>query len=325
VATTPAVASAQERPGDAQPWVLYQSSLRNDEFGAEGIFLIRSDGSGDHEIATDVPGEHIHPAWSHDGRQIVFAAGDDGHELVLVNANGSGSHQISHCSAPCDSDDDPALSPSDHLIAYLEATGPWTQVGDGFFPTRDDLRVAAIGKNGLAGAKTLYIADPLVYLDEPRWSPDGSHLVFWQERSDASGHLADTAVFTIRSDGRDLRQLTPWSHDAGEADWSPDGRSIVFVTHPLLSFNFDAVVSNLYTIRPDGTGLRALTHFTTPDVRATQARWTPDGAIVFTLVDSNGRSLATVDKDGRQLTVVPQGNRWIRTHGDVQPVTPCGA
>ena len=135
------------------------------------------------------------------------------------------------------------------------------------------------------------------------------------------GANTGTAIFTIRPDGRGLRQITPWSRFAGEADWSPDGRSIAFVTHPLIVFNFDAVVSNLYTVRPDGRELRALTHFTTSDVRATQARWTPEGSVIFTRVDSAGRTLATIDSDSRNLKLIPAGDRPIRTHGDVRPAS----
>jgi len=93
-----------------------------------------------------------------------------------------------------------------------------------------------------------------------------------------------TAVLTIRADGTHLVQMTPSSMIAGDCDWSPDGKRLVFISHPLVSFNFDPVVSNLFTIRPDGSGLRQLTHSTTSNHRATQAHFTPDGHIIYTRV-----------------------------------------
>ena len=56
----------------------------------------------------------------------------------------------------------------------------------------------------------------------------------------------------------------------------------MFATQPLLAFNFDPVVSNLFTVRPDGSGLQQLTHSTTPNDRATQPRFTPNGRIIYT-------------------------------------------
>ena len=233
--------------------MVYQSSLRDGEFGPEGIFLIRLDGSEDHEIATDLPGEHVHPAWSHDGRHILFAADiGDVRQLAVVGSPGSGARLIGHCAGDCLGDDDPSFAPDDRTLAYTEASAPFIPVGGDDFPSRIELRVGTLGADGVQRARTIYRAAPRVALDEPRWSPDGSRLLFWQERYAADGENTGTAIFTIRPDGRGLRQITPWSRFAGEADWSPDGRSIVFVTHPLIVFNFDQVVSNLFTVGPDG-------------------------------------------------------------------------
>jgi TolB protein len=65
------------------------------------------------------------------------------------------------------------------------------------------------------------------------------------------------SIFVIGADGRGLRQVTPWRLDAGDhPDWSPDGRRILFRAPE----HFFAG-SNLWTVRPDGTGLKQLTHF----------------------------------------------------------------
>jgi Tol biopolymer transport system component len=95
---------------------------------------------------------------------------------------------------------------------------------------------------------------------EPRFSPDGSRVLFTRYRG---GHrlksgrtVGDTsAVFTVRLDGSGLRRVTGWGTRVGQADWSPDGRRIVFEDAGEYLGNTD-----VYTVRADGSGLAKLTH-----------------------------------------------------------------
>ena len=67
--------SASARKSDAEtPWVAYQGAIRAGQLGVDGIFLVHPDGSENHEIATSLPGQHIHPDWSTDWRSLVFQA-----------------------------------------------------------------------------------------------------------------------------------------------------------------------------------------------------------------------------------------------------------
>jgi Tol biopolymer transport system component len=306
--------------------VAYQSSLRANQFGPEGLFLVHPDGSNDHEIVTSMPGDHMHPDWSSDGRTIAFRADiGDYPQLYLTNPirdpDGSRARRLTNCAGDCLQVDDPALSPDGHDIAYVEDTGPPTVVGQVEVPRTFDLRVARITGHGLRHVHTLLRTRTLTELVEPRWSPDGRALVFWADHTDAAtGAVDGTAVFTIHADGTHRRQITPWSMLAGEADWSPDGKRIVFVTHPLIVFNFVHVVSNLYTARTDGSDLQELTHLTTSDDRATQARWTPDGRIIYTRVTTSARTLWLRDATGLHPLPIASYGRAIRTHGDLQPV-----
>lgn len=325
---SPPWSGAANRPSIASdtPWVAYQSSLRGPDFGPEGLFLVHPDGSSDHEIATTLPGEHMHPDWSSDGRTLAFRADiGDFPQLYLTNPledpGGLRAQRLTTCSADCLQVDDPALSPDSRNIAYVEDTGPGVVVGNVEVPRTFALRVARIGRHGLSDIRTLLRTHTLTELVEPRWSPDGSALVFWSDHTDAeTGAVDATAVFTIHADGSHAKQITPWSMFAGEADWSPSGQQLVFVTHPLTVFNFDDVVSNIYTARPDGSQLHQLTLATTSADRATQARWTPDGRIVYTRVTTDGRALWLREPTGLDPRPLVSGGRPVRTHGDVQPV-----
>ena len=55
----------------------------------------------------------------------------------------------------------------------------------------------------------------------PRFSPDGKRIVFTRYITDPGR----SALFTVRVDGGGLKQLTPWGNGAGDADFSPDGKS----------------------------------------------------------------------------------------------------
>ena len=55
---------------------------------------------------------------------------------------------------------------------------------------------------------------------QPRWSPDGSRLIFYSTRG------GDYDIWTIRADGSGLQQLTNGFHLI-EVSWSPDGKRVV--------------------------------------------------------------------------------------------------
>lgn len=126
-------------------------------------------------------------------------------------------------------------------------------------------------------------------------------------------------MFEVNLDGTGLRKLTPWSLLAGDPDWAPDGSAIVFTTRPLV--DFDTGRSELYTVRPDGTGLRRLTAFGSNGPRATQPRWTPDGtANLYTRTTQSGlpRQIYAITRDGRTDAPVATA-KSIYTHPALQP------
>src|SRR5207342_1126477 len=66
-------------------------------------------------------------------------------------------------------------------------------------------------------------------------------------------------------------QLTHLSGFNGDPAWSPDGRTLVF-EHAIAP---RPDYWDIYSIRPDGTHLRRLTHFTRP-TRAAEPEFSPD-------------------------------------------------
>jgi dipeptidyl aminopeptidase/acylaminoacyl peptidase len=58
----------------------------------------------------------------------------------------------------------------------------------------------------------------------PRWSPDGKYILFESNRS------GDSQLWVINVDGGEARQLTNISSEASEGMWSPDGKTIAFIS-----------------------------------------------------------------------------------------------
>lgn len=132
---------------------------------------------------------------------------------------------------------------------------------------------------------------------EPSYSPDGRRIAF----------LRSHRLWVARADGSSARRVTPGDWLVGDHEWSPRGTRLAFVR----SFT-ESVRSALYTVAPDGSGLRRLVKAPQP-LGLFSGAWSPNGkAIVYQ--HSSGRSLVRVFRAGRVTTLVRPASRptWSR-------------
>ncbi len=120
----------------------------------------------------------------------------------------------------------------------------------------------------------------------PIVSPDGRTVVF-ERRATAAG-AAD--LYKVGAKGGGVRALTSGVADDHDAEFSPDGRAIVFVRGLARSATNSA--EDLYSVRPSGAGLARLTR--TPGVDEFEPRYFA-GGIVFSRGESTEGPAAYAD------------------------------
>lgn len=206
--------------------------------------------------------------WAPSGGRIVverFSRAKPG-ALYSMRPGGKQLRRLSSgCHGKCLEDFEPAWSNGGGLIAFNRAFGP--VVND----TASEIDLMLMRRNGsdvqvikrfedLAGKRRL---EP----HNPDFSPDDSQLAL--TLLDVSSPAAKSAIFTYTFATGELDRVTPWRLNAGNADWSANGRSVLF------NSNYAAAgASDLYTIAPDGSKLRRLTNI--PGKRsAFSPTWSP--------------------------------------------------
>lgn len=98
----------------------------------------------------------------------------------------------------------------------------------------------------------------------PIWSPNGKQLVFISQRGQTQSFAA---LYTIDSNGKNLKTISDIGIYNLQPAWSPDGQRIAFVTRTENRPNRDLI----YTVQSDGTLLSAL------EVSGHYPSWSPDG------------------------------------------------
>jgi Tol biopolymer transport system component len=322
-AASPAVGAEADPPEVApgEPWIVYQAWD-----GAPHIRLVRPDGSGDHLLV-----DGTHPDWSPDGSRIAYVVDDVA--IWVVNADGGDPEQLPvPCDDTCLLNDSPAWSPDGSTIAVSRFVAP--SDGDVY------IDVAALDLAS-GDIRTLYTPPAGEASWYVRWSPDGRSIVVNSDQfpsidSDlVSGGMI--AVVDLAEPDPVARPLTDYAMFATYPDWSPDGSSIVFTTHDLGVRDYGnqqdpSLPSDLYTIRPDGTGLVRLTenptgptlirNGTASGPLSSQPSWTPDGRILFVQVDGEawpGWQMATIEPDGSDLGPALESGWQQGTHPRMRP------
>src|SRR5690606_19856098 len=122
------------------------------------------------------------------------------------------------------------------------------------------------------------------YSDTGSFSPDGRELVL--VNTSFVGPVRNGRLLIIGLDGSTRRVIFdgPSTEDLTGAVWSPRGDAILFGLGGFFQ-NADRAAARLMVVRPDGTGLAALTSGATNDGMAS---WSPDGKEVVFRVASPG-------------------------------------
>jgi Tol biopolymer transport system component len=262
--------------------------LFNPAIGDDQIWKSNPDGSHPVQLTT-VPSEQSD--WSPDGSRIAFDF-FDGQNVQIATMDTDGQDTLQLTTDETVFHGEPAYSPDGSRIAF---EGDPVDAPDGIFlmDASNGQEVTRITSNPYPGEHA--------FDETPSFSPDGTQIVFDRQRFEhALGHQA--ALFVVRTDGSDLRRISPWGLQIGQADWSPSGDWIVFNSQ-----NY-ALVPQIYICHPDGTGLRQLTRGTNGDV-SFDPTWSPDGTkIMFSHVHfTNGRGqqdLWVMNADGTGLSQV---------------------
>ncbi|MDH5243256.1 MAG: hypothetical protein OEX05_04920 [Chloroflexota bacterium] len=318
-APTPTATAAVPSPtddvavADGEEWIVFQWL---DPAGVDGIFLVRRDGTGQHQLVTDLPGEETHPDWSPDGRQIAFIRADPSgsNELWVVDADGTNSQVLMGCQAPCNTLNYPDWAPDGSAIYFgIDSDAQPDRPPSTFGVGRYDM---ASGESTIVLTRT----DGLT-AEQPRISPDGMAVAY--TRGDILDDGAPRAVYIADLLGGPEERITDPALYAAYPDWAGEDR-IIFNSYDLGLFPDGTDPANLYSVTTDGSDLRRLTDFGAEDTRATQPRMTPNGAsIIFTQVDGTGwgvRQMAVIELDGTN-------RRWVTpepidgTHPHLRPVS----
>jgi TolB protein len=248
------------------------------------IYVVRPNGRGLRRLTHHRLGAYS-PAWSPDGRRIVFSAivrGEGFH--VFVKRLGGGARQVTH------GDDEyayPTWSPDGRRIAAVR--GHWAPNGD------YSESLVVMHANGRR--RHAILAGGSMAIRDPAWSPDGGSIAF--EHTDVSSTGADPNLYIVPAEGGTARLIAYDGGSQEHPDWSPDGH--------LIAYGWGVVLApdDIRVVRPDDTG----------EARVTDDPLVPDGTPVWA---PSGKRLA-ISRLGRIWTVAPDGSglRQI-THGPTE-------
>ena len=218
------------------------SSLQGTETGMNDLWMMNADGGEAHQLLEWPESYEWGATWSPDGEQIAFTSTRDfDYEIYIVDADG---------------DDDPInLTDNDALDSYPDwsADRRWLvfvsdRSGD-WEIWRMDVEACLAARMEDAGedaCEAIQLTDSAGDDFFPRWSPDGSQIVFTSRRD------ANRNLYIMDADGGNVIQVTNTRDHDSNPIWALDGQAIIFSSKRNADWD-------IYIINPDGTGERLLT------------------------------------------------------------------
>jgi Tol biopolymer transport system component len=150
-----------------------------------------------------------HPAWTLDGREIIYPSGPDNRTLCRIIASGQGKPR--RLASLGEDIDQPALSHQGQRLAYTRR-----------FSDSNIWRVQLAGPPGKVSLPIKFIGSTQPEF-MARFSPDGRRIAFSSRRT------GNDEIWVCDSDGSNAVKLTSFNGPlTGAAYWSPDGQRLAF-------------------------------------------------------------------------------------------------
>ena len=264
-------------PGIAATRIAFR---RVGEDGESDVWMIDSDGEGLRRL-TSHQTLVFSPAWSPDGRHLLYVAYVDGQPHVFELTVASGQRRL--ISAEPGLNITPTYSPDGRRILVARTTGDHTEVYElqreplccGRRVTQTSGGDALAGSYAPGGNRMAFVASPLV---QPH--------VYVQDVNGGSPQIISRYVFGERG-------------YAASPDWSPRGDRIAY--HAWVDEVFQIVA-----VDPDGGSRRVLTSRGSNE----DPSWAPDGRhLVFSSKGSMGNALLILDTVSGRIRTLTSGRR----------------
>ncbi len=220
-----------------------------DETGAVRGGMLSLDGSEFELLPQPDPTLNMVPqVWSPDGERIAFEGWDDTDpsRTGIYTARRDGTDLVRVTTIPGLPHDSPLdWSPDGSQIVFYRSIR-----AEPDFPIDIGGSLWVVNADG-TGAHRIDTGDVRPWW-QARWSPDGSRILFVEERLQPTG-----ALWTVRPDGSDLTKVyeDPDGQFVRGAVWSPDGSQIMFSLDPISDTFQHPETNAVYAINADGTGL----------------------------------------------------------------------
>lgn len=257
---------------------------------------------------------HSGPSWAPNGHIIAYAASYTGNYNIHTIDIWSGDRTV--VSEHPANDLYPAWSPNGRWLAYFSdrpnEIGPFppdtvvynvrglyeTYARDGYRPSwSPDGGTIAAHFRGEKGNYEIYlmnrqgrerrpITDNLATDVHPKFSPDGSKIVFVSDRD------YQPEIYVMDADGSNQTRLTNSASYDLDPVWSPDGQKIAFISNRLGVFD-------IFVMDADGSNKISLSHSPAVDMAPV---WSPDGKKILFSSNRNGYfDLFVMNADGSDL------------------------
>jgi Tol biopolymer transport system component len=159
---------------------------------------------------------------------------------------------------------------------------------DGQWVTYTSYPDGTLWRSKVDGSERLQLTFPPLRVLLPRWSPDGKQIAF-----NARLHDAPFNIYLISSEGGQAQRILPSEQTQEDANWSPDGNSLVFGSdirnkEPIQTIDLG---SKRVSALPGSSGLFS-------------PRWSPDGRFIAAMTKETAFKLMLFDFSTQKWTEV---------------------